>query len=125
MPWTESLLLSAIILALLLRVFNLANLFPAVDEYYHLIAAKQIVEGAALSSVYQRSLWVVTLPVSFAMRIFGNQLWAARMVGSPVQCAGDRTALFSNAENKPPDCGAVVPAVCDQPMDHYLCASCA
>jgi hypothetical protein len=75
------LLFSALILALLLRVFNLANLFPAVDEYYHLIAAKQIVEGAALSSVYQRSLWMVTLPVSFAMRIFGNQLWAARLVG--------------------------------------------
>ena len=75
------LLFSAIILALLLRVFNLANLFPAVDEYYQLIAAKQIVMGAALSSVYQRSLWVVTLPVSLAMRIFGYELWAARLVG--------------------------------------------
>jgi hypothetical protein len=75
------LLFSAIILALLLRVFNLANLFPAVDEYYQLIAAKQVVMGAALSSVYQRSLWVVTLPVSLAMRIFGYELWAARLVG--------------------------------------------
>ncbi len=75
------LLLGLVLPALLLRVFNLANLFPAVDEYYQLIAAKQIVEGAALSSVYQRSLWVVTLPVSLAMRLFGNELWAARMVG--------------------------------------------
>jgi hypothetical protein len=74
-------LLFVIILALLLRVFNLANLYPAVDEYYQLIAAKQIVMGAALSSVYQRSLWVVTLPVSVAMRIFGYELWAARLVG--------------------------------------------
>jgi hypothetical protein len=72
---------SAMILALLLRVFNLANLFPAVDEYYQLIAAKQIVQGAALSSVYQRSLWIVTVPVSLAMRVFGNELWAARLVG--------------------------------------------
>ena len=75
------LLFSLLILTLLLRVFNLGNLFPAVDEYYQLIAAKQIVQGVALSSVYQRSLWVVTVPVSFAMRIFGNELWAARLVG--------------------------------------------
>jgi hypothetical protein len=76
-----AILLGVIILALSLRVFNLGNLFPAVDEYYQLIAAKQIIAGAALSSVYQRSLWLVTLPVTLALRIFGNQLWAARMVG--------------------------------------------
>ncbi len=75
------LLLSVIVMGLLLRVFRLANLFPAVDEYYQLIAARQIVQGAALSAVYQRSLWVVTVPVSFAMRIFGYELWAARLVG--------------------------------------------
>ncbi len=75
------LLLGVIILAFLLRVFNLGNLYPAVDEYYQLIAAKQILQGAALGSVYQRSLWVVTLPVTVAMRIFGNELGVARSVG--------------------------------------------
>ena len=76
-----ALLLSVIVLALLLRAFNLGNLYPAVDEYYQLIAAKQILQGAALSSVYQRSLWMVTLPVTIALRLFGNELWVARSVG--------------------------------------------
>lgn len=75
------LLISLIIIALLMRVFNLTNVYPAVDEYYHLIAARQILQGAALNSVYPRSLWLVTLPIALAMRIFGNQLWAARLIG--------------------------------------------
>jgi hypothetical protein len=74
-------LLGVGVLALLLRLPNLGTLFPAVDEYYHLIAARQIVEGASLASVYQRGLWLVTLPVSLALRAFGYQLWAARVVG--------------------------------------------
>ncbi len=78
----DLLLVSAgLILAALLRVFNLGSLFPAVDEYYHLIAAKQIVEGAALDAVYPRGLWIVTLPVAAALKVFGYQLWAARLVG--------------------------------------------
>jgi hypothetical protein len=72
---------TAIGLAVLLRAFALANVFPAVDEYYHLIAAQQIAQGASLSSVYPRGLWLVTLPVSLALRVFGHQLWAARLVG--------------------------------------------
>lgn len=68
-------------LALLLRVFNLSNVFPAVDEYYHLIAAQQIIQGAPLGSVYPRGLWLVTLPVSLALRLFGHEVWAARLVG--------------------------------------------
>lgn len=75
------LLPSLVVLTLLLRVFNLASVFPAIDEYYHLIAARQIVQGLPLSAVYQRSLWIVTLPVSLALRVFGHQLWAARLVG--------------------------------------------
>ena len=69
------------LLALLLRLPNLGSLFPAVDEYYHLIAARQIVEGAAFGSVYQRGLWLVTLPVALSLRVFGYQLWAARLTG--------------------------------------------
>ena len=76
-----ALILAAILVALLLRLPNLGTLFPAVDEYYHLIAARQITEGAALSSVYARGLWIVTVPVSLSLRVFGYELWAARLVG--------------------------------------------
>jgi hypothetical protein len=74
-------ILGIIMIALLLRLPNLGSLFPAVDEYYHLIAARQIVEGTALNSVYERGLWLVTLPVSLSLRVFGYQLWAARLTG--------------------------------------------
>jgi hypothetical protein len=71
----------AMLLALVLRVFNLDRLFPAVDEYYHLIAADQILEGAPVGSVYPRGLWIVTMPVALALRVFGHELWAARLIG--------------------------------------------
>jgi len=71
----------AVCLALLLRAFNLDSVYPAVDEYYHLIAAKQILAGAPLASVYPRGMWVVTLPVALALRIFGHEVWAARAIG--------------------------------------------
>ena len=80
-PRELTVLLGIMVLAFLLRIFNLGNLFPAVDEYYQLIAAKQILQGAAIGSVYDRSLWVVTMPVTVALRIFGYKLWAARSVG--------------------------------------------
>ena len=69
------------VLALALRVPNLEILFPSVEEYSHINAAKQIVQGAPLGSVYERSLWLVTVPVSLMFRVFGYQLWAARLVG--------------------------------------------
>jgi hypothetical protein len=70
-----------LILALLLRAFNLENLYPYIDEYNHLLAAKAIVSGAPLNSVYPRSLIIVTLPVAFFFRLFGTQLWSARLAG--------------------------------------------
>lgn len=76
-----AIILGALCLALLLRGLNLENVFPAVDEYYHLIAAQEIARGAALSSVYQRGLWLTTLPIALALRVFGHQLWAARLIG--------------------------------------------
>jgi hypothetical protein len=72
----------AMLVALALRVFNLDRLFPAVDEYYHLIAADQILQGAPLESVYPRGLWIVTMPVALALRVFGHELWAARLIGA-------------------------------------------
>jgi hypothetical protein len=68
-------------LALLLRVFHLGAVFPAVDEYYHLIAADQILGGASIDSVYPRGLWIVTMPVALALRLLGHEVWAARAAG--------------------------------------------
>lgn len=81
LSWECALVVATMALALLLRAFNLGAVFPAVDEYYHLIAARQILNGAALGAVYSRSLWLVTLPVSIALRLFGPEVWAARGVG--------------------------------------------
>ncbi len=69
------------ILALLLRVFNLGAVYPAVDEYYHLIAADQLLSGAQLSSVYPRGLWIVTFPVAAALGALGHEVWVARAIG--------------------------------------------
>ncbi|MBK9924807.1 MAG: hypothetical protein IPP66_05885 [Anaerolineales bacterium] len=66
-------------LAFLLRVLNLGNLYPYADEYLHLIAAKGLFAGAPLNSVYQRSLFVVTLPVVASYSVLGQSLWAARL----------------------------------------------
>ncbi|MFT3892194.1 MAG: glycosyltransferase family 39 protein [Anaerolineales bacterium] len=68
-------------LALALRVPNLEILFPSVEEYSHINAAKQIIQGAPLGSVYERSLWLVTVPVTLMFRVFGYHLWAARLLG--------------------------------------------
>jgi hypothetical protein len=75
-------ILAALGLALALRVLNLENVYPAVDEYYHLIAAQQVANGAPLAAVYPRSLWLVTVPVAGILRLFGHQLWLARLVGA-------------------------------------------
>ncbi len=70
-----------ICVAILLRVFNLDDLPPLTDEYHQLLAAKAIVSGSALNLVYQRSLFIVTLPVALFFRIFGFKLWVARLPG--------------------------------------------
>ena len=69
-------------LALLLRVFRLSNLYPYADEYSHLLAARALLEGAPWNSVFDRSLLIVTLPVVVSLRLFGNELWAARLPGA-------------------------------------------
>jgi hypothetical protein len=74
-------LTGVLILALLLRIFNLDGLPPYADEYAHLLAAKDLLNGVSLSDVYQRSLMVVTWPVVLSFRVFGMDLWAARLPG--------------------------------------------
>ena len=68
-------------LALALRVFNLGRLYPYNDEYAHLLAAKALLQGAPLGSVFDRSLFIVTVPVFLSIRLFGAELWAARLPG--------------------------------------------
>jgi len=76
------LVLCVMIFALLLRIPNLNMWFLiGVDEYSHLNAAKWIIENASLNVEYERSLWLVTLPVSLAFRILGYKIWVARLVG--------------------------------------------
>lgn len=70
-----------ILVALLLRVVNLNNLNPYTDEYIHMLAAKRILNGDPIFSIYQRSLFIVTLPVATFFRLFGLQFWAARLPG--------------------------------------------
>lgn len=74
-------LIGILILALLLRIFNLDGLPPYTDEYAHLLAAKDILSGVSLSEVYQRSLIIVTFPVALSFHVFGMSLWAARLPG--------------------------------------------
>ena len=73
--------LALVVLVLALRVPNLEILFPGVEEYSHINAAKQIIQGAPIESVYQRGMWLVTLPVTLMFRVFGYELWAARLLG--------------------------------------------
>jgi hypothetical protein len=69
------------IFSLALRGFYLESLPPYVDEYAHLLAAKKLLLGASLSEVYQRSLWITTMPVFLAFRLFGPSIWSARLAG--------------------------------------------
>jgi hypothetical protein len=71
-----------ILLAAALRLRNLDMWsMVGVDEYSHLIAARFIVATGSLNVDYQRSLWVVTIPISLAFRWLGQEVWAARLVG--------------------------------------------
>ncbi len=69
------------IFSLALRGFYLESLPPYVDEYAHLLAAKKLLLGVPLSEVYQRSLWITTMPVFLAFRLFGPSIWSARLAG--------------------------------------------
>lgn len=73
-------ILGLMALTFLLRAFRLDALPPYTDEYMHLLAARGLVQGVAVAEVgYERSLFIVTLPVALFFRLFGESLWAARM----------------------------------------------
>ena len=75
-------LLILVLLGFGLRAWNLGEIPPYLDEYQHLIAAKRLYQGEAVSNItYVRSLYTVTIPVYWSYLIFGVRLWAARFAG--------------------------------------------
>ena len=70
-----------VIAAFILRVINLNALPPHLEEYQHLIAAKQLLSGTSASGVYQRGFYLVTTPVKWMFMLFGIDVWAARLPG--------------------------------------------
>lgn len=80
------------------RLYRLDFLDPSTDEYYHLIAAKQLAEGKGLQEVYQRGLFIVTIPITLAFKFFGHSVFVARVVGViinmlaviPLHCIGKK-----------------------------------
>lgn len=69
------------LVAIMLRALNLENLPPYIDEYNHLFAAKEILYGLPLTGDGVRALWIVNAPIALSFRIFGPELWSARLVG--------------------------------------------
>lgn len=65
-----------------LRLVYLDHLEPYTDEYSHLIAAKDVVQGTPLLDVYRRSLLTVTVPVAIAFSLFEPSLFIARLPGA-------------------------------------------
>ena len=70
-----------IIFAFFLRINNLEHLEPYTDEYYHLNASQEILNGQNISEVYRRSLFIVTIPTTLSTKLLGQNLFAARLPG--------------------------------------------
>ncbi|MBT3337379.1 MAG: hypothetical protein HN560_16185 [Anaerolineae bacterium] len=70
-----------VLFAFILRAINLEALPPHLEEYSHLNAAKDLLAGVPKEFVYQRSFYMVTLPVKFFFSIFGTEVWVARIPG--------------------------------------------
>lgn len=68
--------------ALTLRVINLDDFPPYFDEYFHLLAAKNLLNHVPLKDVYQRGMYIVTIPAALSFKIFGIHFWAARLPGA-------------------------------------------
>jgi hypothetical protein len=64
------------VIGLALRLINLGQLPPYVDEYAHTHAAYQLLTEGTFG--YSRAFLTITLPVFLSMKVFGQSLWAAR-----------------------------------------------
>lgn len=79
-----------VMLGYYLRVVNLVGLSPQIDEFAHMFAAKALLEGASIGSIYSRSLIVVTLPVLLSYKLFGVSILAAKYAA----ILGNSLAMF-------------------------------
>ena len=70
-----------VVVTLIFRTINLDQLALSYDEYFHLQAAKDIIGGAALTDVYSRSLYPVTLPMTLSSLLMGITVFSARFPG--------------------------------------------
>jgi hypothetical protein len=69
-------------LGLALRLWKLGALPPYIDEFNHLNAARDLLEGMPFSELqYLRSLYTVTLPAWLSFEVLGQSLFAARLPG--------------------------------------------
>lgn len=85
----EVLLITIIIVtAFSLRLNNITLFEPYTDEYNHLIAVHRLLEGTSITDVYQRGLFIVTIPVYIISNIFGEGLLIARITGITINTLG-------------------------------------
>ena len=75
------LLLALMLVALLPRSLSLGQGIVAVDEMHQLTAAKELIQGASSAEVYQRGLYMVTMPVAGFLQMLGISLGAAKLPG--------------------------------------------
>ena len=70
-----------VILAFILRVINLEALPLHIEEYQHLSVAKGLLASLPKDQMYQRGIYLVSMPVKLFFSIFGIKVWAARLPG--------------------------------------------
>lgn len=70
-------LLSCFAIGIFLRLANLDNFPPQIDEYSHTHAAIQLIKGQSIS--YFRALLTVTIPVFLSFKVFGISVFSARL----------------------------------------------
>ena len=75
------LILGMVVIAVLIRAYHLDALPPYTDEYIHLNTAKLLISGSPLYTLYQRGMYIVTLPVAFFFKLFSLGVFQARLVG--------------------------------------------
>lgn len=71
-----------LVFAFILRVINIDLFPPHLEEFNHLNAAKELLSGVPKALVYQRSYYMVTLPVKFFFSLFGMSVSSARLPGA-------------------------------------------
>lgn len=75
--FTIILLIAILLLGFYLRMQNIGNFSPSVDEFPHFKNAIFILEGNLVE--YRRAYWTVTMPVAASFKLFGINVYNARV----------------------------------------------